>query len=727
MRKGDWRPISSALTSRHPSAIDFREDQRLKRVTRAACFALTALICGANAIGAAPHFSMDAVLSAPFVNDLTASPDGTSLAFTADERGRRNLYLSANGGAAMKITSYSQDDGEVLGDLQIVPGNRAVVFVRGEGTNDRGEYPNPLTLPDPPKQHVFIVSSAGGTPIDLGEGHSAAVSPQGDRVIWILKGQPYSATISTQGDVSAGKAERLFEIRGALAAPVFSPDGSRVAFANVRGDHGFVVIYDLHKQTLTYATPAFAYDSQPAWSPDGTRIAYIRTPALLEDEDPYDDPVKEPWSIWVANAATGAAQQIFKADPGMGSEYYGTDSTAQLWWSRNGRVAFDWEKDGWRHLYSADANASHPSKARQLTPGHFEVETVVRSFDGSHLIFTSNQADIDRRHVWSVSFDGGHAVEVTSGTKDQWSPVALARGFAYVQAGYARPPAVYLSQNGSAHALAGGPVVPAEFPSAQLVQPQLVTFKAPDGLTIHGQLFVPKDGVAKHCGLIFDHGGSRRQMLPGFHYMETYTNLYESNQYYANHACVVLSINYRSGIMYGHDFRQAKNYGWKGASEYQDVLAGAAFLQRRADVDGNRIGIYGLSYGGYLTALALARNSDIFKAGVDMAGVHNWATIRDADYGHKVGTARERQIAVDASPIAAVNRWRSPVFMSQGDDDRNVVFSQGVDLATRLRARHVEVVELVFPNETHENITYRHMLELYEDSSTWLLHKLGAR
>lgn len=666
---------------------------------------------------------MDDILSAPFVNDLTASPDGPGVAFTADERGRRNIYYSAAGGAAQRITPYASDDGQVLGSLQIVPGDAAVVFVRGEGTNDRGEYPNPLTLPEPPKQQVMLVSTAGGTPVELGEGHSPSVSPQGDRVVWILRGQPYAAAISTHGGVTAGKAARLFDIRGSLSGGVFSPDGSRIAFTDNRGDHSFVIIFDLRSKAISYAAPAFAYDSDPAWSPDGKRLAFIRTPAALEEEDPYRDPLKAPWSIWTADAAGGAATRVFQADAGMGHVYYGSASSAQLWWSRSGRIAFNWEKDGWRHLYSVGANGG---RARLLTPGRFEVETVVSSFDGSRLIYTSNQDDIDRRHMWSVPFAGGSPVRIAGGTTDQWSPVALSHGIAYVDAGYAHPPAVRVWSDGATHSLAGGPQVPAAFPSSVLVNPELVTFKAPDGLTIHGQLFVPEDGLATHCGLIFDHGGSRRQMLPGFHYMETYTNLYESNQYYANHGCVVLSINYRSGIMYGHDFRMAKHVGSKGAAEYQDVLAGARFLRSRKDVDPHRIGIYGLSYGGYLTAMGLARNSDLFKAGVDMAGVHNWATIRDADYGRPVGTQRERQIAFDASPVASIGAWKSPVFLSQGDDDRNVVFSQGVDLATRLRARGVEVRELVFPNETHENITYADMLELYETSSAWLLRKLGS-
>jgi dipeptidyl aminopeptidase/acylaminoacyl peptidase len=667
---------------------------------------------------------MDDVLSAPFITSLSGSPDGKSLVYVADERGRRNLYFSANGSAAKRITAYTQDDGQVISAPVIVPGSAAVAYVRNEGGNDRGEDPNPLTLADPPKQRVFIISASGGEPIDVGEGHSPAISPQGDRIVWIFGGQPYAARINTQGAVTASKATRLFTIRGTLGEPVFSPDGTRIAFTNMRGDHGYVLIYDLRNQTIVYAAPAFAYDSNPAWSPDGTRVAYIRTPATLEDQDPYQDPPKEPWSIWVADASSGGAHRVFEADRGMGSEYYGTDSTAQLFWSTDNRIAFAWEKDGWRHLYSVTANGGRP---RLLTPGHFEVETVARSLDGARLIFTSNQGDIDRRHIWSVAFNGSAPVQLTGGVHDQWRPVATAGGFAYIDAGYIFPPNVYVSTGLDPKMLGGGPILPREFPAAAMVQPQLVTFKAPDGLTIHAQLFVPRDGATKHCGLIFDHGGSMRQMLPGFHYMETYTNLYESNQYYADHGCDVLSINYRSGVMYGHAFRRALNVGAKGGSEYQDVLAGARFLQHRPDVDPKRIGIYGLSYGGYLTALGLARNSDIFRAGVDMAGVHNWATLRDADYGRKVGTPAERQIAERSSPVASVNTWRSPVFMSQGDDDRNVAFSQGVDLATRLRARGVEVVELVFPNEVHENLTYAHMLQLYGESSAWLLRKLDTR
>ena len=143
-------------------------------------------------------------------------------------------------------------------------------------------------------------------------------------------------------------------------------------------------------------------------------------------------------------------------------------------------------------------------------------------------------------------------------------------------------------------------------------------------------------------------------------------------------------------------------------------------LQKLPDVDGNRIGIYGLSYGGLLTALALARNSDVFKAGVDVAGVHNWATTFDHDFGKPVGTPEQRKVAMQSTAIAYLDTWRSPVLISQGDDDRNVPFSQGVDLATRLRDRGVYVETQVFPNETHENQLWQDLVARYQTGADFL-------
>src|ERR1700752_2595985 len=122
-------------------------------------------------------------------------------------------------------------------------------------------------------------------------------------------------------------------------------------------------------------------------------------------------------------------------------------------------------------------------------------------------------------------------------------------------------------------------------------------------------------------------------MMPAYHHIQFYHWAYGINQWLANQGYVVMSINYRSGVGYGRSFRNAPNVGAAGNAEYQDVVAGGKYLQSRADVDPNRVGIWGLSYGGLLTSQALARNSDIFKAGVDLAGVHLFGSSLDPTGG----------------------------------------------------------------------------------------------
>ena len=175
----------------------------------------------------------------------------------------------------------------------------------------------------------------------------------------------------------------------------------------------------------------------------------------------------------------------------------------------------------------------------------------------------------------------------------------------------------------------------------------------------------------------------------------------------ARHGYVVLSVNYRLGIGYGHGFHHPEHAGPAGGAEYQDVVAGAKYLQALTDVDPAKIGIWGGSYGGYLTAMGLARNSDIFKAGVDLHGVHDWSSfiaqfLEKQPKRYEKGDIDEAmKVAFDSSPIATMAGWNSPVLLIQGDDDRNVNFAQTIDLARRLEDRHAPFEQFVIPNEIH--------------------------
>ncbi len=215
-------------------------------------------------------------------------------------------------------------------------------------------------------------------------------------------------------------------------------------------------------------------------------------------------------------------------------------------------------------------------------------------------------------------------------------------------------------------------------------------------------------------------------MLLGWHYMQYYNQAYGFNQYLASKGYVVLSINYRSGIGYGSDFREAPAFGATGASEFNDVLAAGSFLRARSDVDPARIGAWGGSYGGYLTALALARASDIFKVGVDLHGVHDWnlevTTVAPARDREKRQAAE--RLAFESSPMASIKTWRSPVLLIQGDNDHTVAFAQTVQLVAALRQQGVPFEQLIFPDEVHDFTVHADWLKAYHAADAFLARYL---
>ena len=322
---------------------------------------------------------------------------------------------------------------------------------------------------------------------------------------------------------------------------------------------------------------------------------------------------------------------------------------------------------------------------------------------------------------------------VTTGDGIEWSPVATGdrSGIVFFRSGARRPArASIILGSGTARDLAVASI-PSEFPESMLVEPQHVTLSAADGMKIHGQLFLPRnlDKTRRYPAIVFFHGGSRRQMLLGWHYMYYYRNAYAMNQYLANNGYIVLSVNYRSGIGYGMEFREALNYGVTGASEFNDVLGAGIYLRSRPDVDPQRIGVWGGSYGGYLTAMGLSRASDLFAAGVDMHGVHDWnIVIRNFvpayDPQARPDAAR---LAFESSPLSSIKTWRSPVLLIHGDDDRNVPFSETVHLVEALRSQGVEFEQLIFPDEIHDFLNFSDWLRAYHASAEFFDRHLKSQ
>jgi dipeptidyl aminopeptidase/acylaminoacyl peptidase len=384
------------------------------------------------------------------------------------------------------------------------------------------------------------------------------------------------------------------------------------------------------------------------------------------------------------------------------------------------------QQDEWDRYYSLNVmTAGSRPVLLTTTDGLIEDQTSIAvSADGRTFYYCTNAQDIERRHIWAVPVSGGTPVRVTPGEGIETSPTPLASGkyLATLSADWRMPQSIGvwpLAASPSMPATAAQKIVfPASrpgFPMDAHVKPETVFTRAADGLEIHNTLFLPKDLKAgdRRPAIIFVHGGPVRQMMPGYHYMQFYHWAYGINQWLANQGYVVLSINYRSGIGYGRSFRTAPNTGGAGNAEYQDVVAGAKYLQGRADVDPSRVGIWGLSYGGVLTSQALARNSDIFKAGVDLAGVHLWGSSLDPE-----------SVSYKSSAIGAIDGWKSPVLLIQGDDDRNVAFQQMTGLVQLLRARDVNFELIVFPDDTHESLLHSRWMYTLGRMETFLRKNL---
>ena len=576
-----------------------------------------------------------------------------------------------------KLTSWDADEGQELVPLSLSSDGKWIAFARGgnHGSNFDGLQPvNPAELPGGTKLQAWVVPFEGGSPRAIADGDAPQVSPRGDRPVFEKDGQLWVSLLD-----GSTAPRRLFTARGSNSGAVWSPDGSRVAFVSSRGDHSFVGV--------------FADDAMP-----------IR---------------------WIAPSTARGSY------PG---------ETALMWSSRR-RIVYQSYEDGWPHLYSIAERGGVPL---MLTAGRFQVESARPSADGASVLYAANAGpdanDIDRRHVFSVPVEKAEPRLLTPGVGLEFTPVPTGDGrtLAYLSATARRPPLPALIP------IAGGPAkllgddrLPSTFPAAQLVTPRAVLLRTADGVEVHAQLFETPGGATKKPTVVYVHGGPQRQMLLGWHPLDYYANGYAMNQYLASRGFVVLSVNYRLGTHYGYEFHRAVNAGAQGAAEYRDVKAAGEWLKGQFNVDAARIGIDGGSYGGFLTALALGRDSDLWAAGVDTHGVHDF-TRAGSGAGRALASAAgsagrmepildfdaAMKLAWQSSPAASVGTWRSPVLLIHGDDDRNVRFSETVDLVQRLTARKVEFEELVIPDDTHHFMRHANQRRVNEAAAEYLQRKL---
>ena len=462
----------------------------------------------------AETFTIEQVLSAPFPSGLTSAAHAPRVAWIFDNKGKRNIWVAdAPGFVPRQVTHYRGDDGQQIASVRLSPDGKAIVYARGTELNKQETSANPLSLTKMPKQQAWAVNLARGEPRLLGdigcseEGcEDLQISPDSKTVIWPAKKHIWIASLDGKK-----KAEQLDELLGESDTPRWSPDWKRIAFRSNRKDHSFIAVFELATKKITYLAPSTSRDAGPQWSPDSKQVVFIRQPGV-ELRRPLIPEYPRQWALWIADAQSGDGRELFRSGRAM-EDSLPLFAFESLKITDNGRIIFASEKDGRNHLYSIGLEGGAP---QLLTPGDFDVEEVVLSGNKRSVLYTSNQNDVDRRHIWRADPTAGEPQALTRGETIEWNPVETSDGKNLLCLGStATSPSMPYCVTPSGRELIAKNAVPPEFPEAQLVAPRQVVFKSEDGLDIHGQLFVPKN-QAERCPALSCHGTNASQLMPTY-------------------------------------------------------------------------------------------------------------------------------------------------------------------------------------------------------------------
>jgi dipeptidyl aminopeptidase/acylaminoacyl peptidase len=377
------------------------------------------------------------------------------------------------------------------------------------------------------------------------------------------------------------------------------------------------------------------------------------------------------------------------------------------------RLWFLSERDGWMHLYTVDV-AEEGAAPRQLTSGRFELTGAELGADGTRFYFTSTEVHPGERHLYSMPVDGGPRTRITTqpgANAAEVSPDETTLGLVHSYSN--KPPEVYLMPNtpgGAARQVTTTPTE--EWRSFAWADPKLVSFKARDGVMVPARLYTPEMMGARRDparpGVVFVHGAGYAQNA--HRYWPSYYREYMFHNLLAARGYVVLDVDYRASAGYGRDWRTAI-YRHMGGRDLDDIVDGARYLVERQQVHPRHIGVYGGSYGGFITLMAMFTSPDTFAAGAALRPVTDWAhynhnyTSNILNEPHKDAEAYRR-----SSPIYFADRLKGALLICHGMVDTNVHFQDSVRLAQRLIELRKEDWELaVYPVENHG----------FEDEASW--------
>jgi len=656
------------------------------------------------------------------------SPDGKHVVFVWDKGGVENLDLAnADGsGTPTALTSFAE-------------GQISEAFWSRDGQ----------TVYFPHANDLWKVSLSGAQPGPAwntpAKGSGIVPSPDGTRAAFVRGG-----TISGFGTQSGGQGGGDLVVRSladgaetqithddvSIRGIVWSPDGSSLAYtAGAKILHhdespsysGAKLIYRVSEYVRgqVYAVRAVAGEKPVAIGAPGEYggLAWLDAGHLVFDRQSNE---YKTYTIYVADAETGSAHAVdeekeekFWSIPDWGI------ANAQPLPSPDGKwIAFLTDRDGWDHIYVMPAAGGN---AVQITRGKFEAWRPVWSHDGTRIAFDANEPDHlgDRRiGIARIGGDPAHAAitYITTGTgtniDPQWSPDDSHVVYQHTDTRNSADLYTIATNRSGAKPARLSDSMPAGIDKSQFVEPQFVKFPSADGQMVPGWLFVPRnlDRTTKHPVIIWVHGDGVNQNYDGWHVQRNYAVYYSFHQYLLQKGYVVFAPDYRGSIGYGRDWRTGV-YMDVGGKDAKDAWMAANYLKTLPYVDSDRIGIWGLSYGGFFTLIAMTDQPKLFRAGVDVAGVVDYIMYYNDPYhgdwtASRIGTPeRNPQIYANASPISHIDRLERPLLVLHGTADVNVPFLESVWLMDEaLKKNKGDLVSfMIYPGEFHY-FTRRHVL-----------------
>jgi len=461
----------------------------------------------------------------------------------------------------------------------------------------------------------------------------------------------------------------------------------------------------------TYENPRDVTVSNPIFSEDGKALVNVTS---------SDN--KDRW-IMLLNLADGSLKNIDRQhdDAWIGGPGVGWFAESKMGWLSNETIWFMSEKTGYTHLYTANVNTG---KKEALTQGDFEILDVKLSNDNKTFYITSNKVSPHEHHFYHLPTKGGEMTQITSnkgGHEVTMSPdeTQLAIRYSYSN----RPWELYVMPNkAGANMTQLTNSTTKAFNSYKWMDPEIVNFKAEDGASVPATLYKPAPDKKNGAAVIFVHGAG---YLQNVHYWwPSYFREFMFHNFLVDNGYTVLAVDFRASAGYGRDWRTAI-YRHMGGKDLDDQVDGAKYLVNSQGIDKDRIGIYGGSYGGFITLMALFNAPDTFKSGAALRSVTDWAHYNHGYTANILNTPVEDPIAYQkSSPLYFAEGLKGNLVMLHGMIDTNVHFQDVVRLSQRLIELKKENWELaVFPLEGHGFVEssswsdeYRRIYKLFEDT-----------